>query len=102
VNENSAITEPTRLDAHLEQAQAAVERARAAARLAGDKAHGWSRTGIYCGSAAEVDEIAAQWGVSPRWNADGSCYAAECVVGAAATEAVFYGQRDEQDAEVAA
>jgi len=99
---NDTIAEPTRLDAHLAQAQAALERAKAVARLAGDKAHGWSRTGIYCGSVSEVDDIAAHWGVRPRWNAEGSIYTAECVIGAAATEAVFYGRRDEQDGRAAA
>jgi hypothetical protein len=96
-NSTIAIAEPTLLDAHLAQAQAAVERAKSAASLAGDGARAWSRTGIYCDSAAEVDEIAAQWGVTPRWNKEGSHYHAEVVIGAAATEAVFYGQRDEQD-----
>lgn len=96
-NDSITIAEPTRLDMHLAQAEVALERAKAVARLAGDNAHGWSRTGIYCTSVPEVDEIAAQWGVRPRWNADGSCYTAECVIGAAATEAVYYGQRDEQD-----
>jgi hypothetical protein len=91
------IAPPTRLDAHLTQAQAALERAKSAASLAGDGARAWSRTGIYCDSAAEVDEIAAQWGVRPRWSADGGHYAAECVIGAGAAEAVYYGQRDEQD-----
>ena len=50
---NDTIAEPTRLDAHLAQAQAALERAKAVARLAGDGARAWSRTGIYCETAAE-------------------------------------------------
>jgi hypothetical protein len=91
------IAEPLRLWANLVQAQTALERARAAVPLAGDKARAWSRITIDCGSASEVDAIAAQWGVRPRWNAEGSHYSAECKVGAAATEAVYYGQRDEQD-----
>lgn len=102
IDSTITIAEPTRLDAHLAQAQAAIERAKAVARLAGDGARAWSRTGIYCGSAAEVDEIAAQWGVRPRWSSDGGHYAAECVIGAGAAEAVFYGEREAQDGPVAA
>jgi hypothetical protein len=92
-----AIAEPLRLWANLVQAQSALDRARAAVPLAGDKTRAWSRITLDCGSAAEVDDIAAQWGVRPRWSSDGGHYAAECVIGAAATEAVYYGQRDEQD-----
>lgn len=96
---DSTITDagPLRLWANLTQAQAALERAREAVPLVGEKARGWARISVYCESSAEVDAVAAQWGVHARWNAEGSHYAAELKIGAAATEAVFYGQRDEQD-----
>lgn len=102
MNDSITTAEPLRLWADLLQAQVAVDRAKAAIPLVGDNARAWSRTTIVVESAAEVDALAAQWGVRARWNAEGSHYAAELKIGAAATEAVFYGQRDEQDAEVAA
>lgn len=103
MNDSTITAGPLRLWADLTQAQTALDRAKAAIiPLVGDGARAWTRTTLVVESAAEVAAIAALWGVRARWDAEGSHYSAECKTGAAATEAVYYGQRDEQDAEVAA
>jgi hypothetical protein len=75
---------------------------RAAARLAGPEAFCSARIEIHCASPAEVDTIAAQWGVPARWSGDGVHYSAERVTGRTAAEAVFFGPRPAQDAAVSA
>jgi hypothetical protein len=82
----------SRLEADLARAEEVLALARTAADLA-PGATAFSRVAVYCTSQAQVDAIAAAWGVKARWAAHGRVYLAKTGDGHGEAEAAWSPSR---------
>ena len=91
MNETSISLDAHRLARDVAGGLAVLEKAETAVDFAGPGAHAFTRISIHVQAKAEVDAIAAEWGVTAKWDHDGALYVARSGNTSSEAEAVFIG-----------